>query len=593
MVVNLSVFTAAVIILVPVTACLPCSPGFVPQGNSCVCAEWPEGMIACDEDSQRASMQIGYCVTYDNETSEVRAGRCLQSFFRSDSRKFFYPLPTEVSDLNDQVCGPSNSEGFLCGECRDGFTISPLSTIHCINCTGASHSQIKYVAFTYLPITVIFVIILTFSISVTSGPINSFVFFAQLSASNFYQFAYMASVLDAQSNTNGTFSSRISTMVITAFYDVWNLNIFTTFIFPFCLTHHLSRLQAFTLKYVLAFYPLILVVLPYICIQLHAHDFRPVVYCWKPFLKCFLRFKRSVDPKTSVIDAFATFFLLSYVKLLSIAGLILLPIHVYNHRGEKISRIVMYFSTRIEFFHTEHLPLALFSVFVSLTFITIPPTLLIFYPTSFFQKCLTRCKVNSLALRTLVETFQGCYKDGTNGTRDYRYFAGLYFILRIIFVLLNYASAVTFINVSAGLCCFTALLFAFLKPYKKKIYNIVDTLIFSLMGTMYFIISCHLQHILVIGTPSTRLSVLVDVLYTFPLLYIVCFMVWWLLDRKTKCVQRLKSCKCLNRFFQDQDEPRREYMDFDAAVPHRLQYPEQYESRIQCKDSCTKSMSDI
>ena len=151
-------------------------------------------------------MQIGYCMTYDNETSEVRAGRCLQSFFRSDSQKFFYPLSTEISDLNDQVCGPSNSEGFLCGECRDGFTVSPLSTIHCINCTGASHSQIKYVAFTYLPITVIFVIILTFSISVTSGPINSFVFFAQLGASNFYQFAHMAGGMDAQDIiSNGTF----------------------------------------------------------------------------------------------------------------------------------------------------------------------------------------------------------------------------------------------------------------------------------------------------------------------------------------------------------------------------------------------------
>ena len=579
MMLKLRVFVAAVIILVSVTACLSCPPGFVPQGNSCVCADWPDGMVVCDEDSQRASMQIGYCMTYDNETSEVRAGRCFQSYFRSDSQKLFYPLPKEVSDLNDQVCGPSNSEGFLCGECRDGFTVSPLSIIHCINCTAASHSQIKYVAFTYLPITVIFVIMLIFSISVISGPINSFVFFAQLSV-DFYEFAYMASVLDAQSNSNGTFSPRISTTVIAAFYDVWNLNIFTRFIFPFCLTHHLTRLQAFTLKYILAFYPLILVVLPYICIRLHAHNFRPIVYSWKPFLKCFLRFRRSVDPKTSVIDAFATFLLLSYVKLLSIVGFILLPIHVYDHRGEKISRMVMYFSTRIEFFHAEHLPLALPSVFVSLTFIIIPPILLIFYPTSLFQKCLTRCKINFQALRTFVETFQGCYKDGTNGTRDYRYFAGLYFILRIIFVLLNYAPSTTFINVSAGLCCFTALLFAFLQPYKKLIYNVVDTVIFSLMGTIYFIISCNIQHTLLIGTPSTRLSVLVDVLYTLPLLYIVFFMVWWILDRKTNCFQKLRGCKCLQCFFQDQKEAQREL--FDAAVPHRLLHPEQYELMLNC-----------
>ena len=118
---------------------------------------------------------------------------------------------------------------------------------------------------------------------------------------------------------------------------------------------------------------------------------------------------------------------------------------------------------------------------------------------------------------------------------------------------------------------------AFLKPYKKQIYNLVDTVIFSLMGTIYFILSCHIQHILLIGTPSTRLSVLVDVLYTLPFLYIVCFMVGWFLDRKTDCVQRLRSCKFLRCFFQDQDKPQREYMYFDAAVPHRLLHPEQYE----------------
>ena len=28
-----------------------------------------------------------------------------------------------------------------------------------------------------------------------------------------------------------------------------------------------------------------------------------------------------------------------------------------------------------------------------------------------------------------MDAFQGCYKNGTDGTRDYRYFAGLYHLL--------------------------------------------------------------------------------------------------------------------------------------------------------------------
>ena len=113
------ILVAAVIIAaVSVAASPSCPPGFVPQGNSCVCADWPNRMVVCNEYSLNAFMQIGYCMTYNNETGEVRAGGCLNNIFRNDFADglFFYPLPATVSDLNDQVCGPSNSKGLLCGE---------------------------------------------------------------------------------------------------------------------------------------------------------------------------------------------------------------------------------------------------------------------------------------------------------------------------------------------------------------------------------------------------------------------------------------------------------------------------------------------
>ena len=155
---------------------------------------------------------------------------------------------------------------------------------------------------------------------------------------------------------------------------------------------------------------------------------------------------------------FATFILLSYGKLVF---LFLNPQPLYNGEGQKLSTSVMTFSPSTLFFHKEHLPLAIFSIFVSLTFIAVPPIVLLFYQAAFFQKCLTRCKMNSQALRTFVETFQGCYKDGTNGTRDCRYFAGLYFIFRIIIIFI----ATVLISESILVCGFIALLFALVRPY--------------------------------------------------------------------------------------------------------------------------------
>ena len=569
------------IALLSVTATLSCPPGFVPQGNSCVCADWPDGIITCDEDSLNASIRIGYCMTYDNETDDTRVWFCKQSYVRNDSYKFYYPLPTELSALHDQMCGPFNREGLHCGKCQEGFAVPPFNFIYegCINCTSVSYGWLKLIAFAYVPITVIFIVIVVFSISVVSGPVNSVILFGQFSASTFIDIGSVMSVLASQ----GTFSysNRISTVVVDGIYDMFNLNFFYTFMPPFCLTRHFSTVQAFALQYVIAFYPLVAIIFLYVCIRLHASNFRPVVYCWKPFLKCFLRFRRRVDPTTSVIDAFATFILLSYVRLSFVVNRFLTPLNLLDGQGQKLSRSVFAFDANIQFFHTQHLPFAVLSIFVLLTFIAIPPVVLTFYQAVFFQKCLTRCKMNSQALRTFVEAFQGCYKDGTNGTRDCRYFAGLYFILRLGVILLSSTGWLgfgkTYKFIATGFAIFfwcIALFFALAQPYKIHLYNVVDAVIFALGGTIAVLILFNDTQIQFTGHPSNSIMILTDVIYTLPLLYLVLFIVCWLLNKKTNCIHKLKSHKLLQCLFRDQEVSQRE--DFDAALPHRLLHPEQY-----------------
>ena len=566
---------ALVIAAVSATASLSCPPGFVPQGNSCVCADWPDRMVICNKDSLNASMQMGYCMTYDNETGEVRAGGCINTIFRNDSYESYYPLPINVSDLNDQVCGPSNSKGLLCGECQDGFAASALWTIFCINCTNAANGWIKYAAVEYLPLTVVFMLIIIFAINIVSGPINSFIFFSQVFAlipqlifTVLYQKVQDSSTLHTPI---GSVNRSPGTVAVTL-YDAWNLNVSPRVYIPFfCLTNHLTRFQETALEYVKAFYPLVLIILLYVGIKLHNWNFRPVVYCWKPFLKPFLRFRRIIDPKTSVIDVFATFILLSYGTLTLAIILFLVPQPLYNGQGQKLSTSVMHYSTSTLFFHKEHLPLAIFSIFVSLTFIAVPPIVLLFYQASSFQKCLTLCKLNSQALRIFVEIFQGCYKDGRNGTRDCRYFAGFYFILRIFALIF---SSTGLINESVLFYWFIALLFAVVQPYKEYVYNVIDAVMFGLMGTIYYLIVWSMEYSQSHGHSSTPLLVLIEVLYWLPLLYLVLFIVYWVLDRKTSCVQKLKSHKLLRSLFQVQEEQR---VYLDDAVPHRLLNPEEYE----------------
>ena len=552
------------------TGALSCPPGFVSRGNSCVCADWPNGIIVCDENLQTASVQFGYCMTYVNETGELRAGACPQGLLRNDYNKFYYPLPSNAADLNDAVCGPLNSKGILCSECRDGFGIAQLGYPKCVECTHSG--WLKYFAVEFIPNAIFLLVIVIFGVNVISGPINAFIYFSQVTTA-YVNIAVAEDVLKRQ----GTLSYSVRPVqVITSFYGVWNLRFFHEITPAFCLTEHTSYLEGVALAYIIAVFPLFLVVVLYVCIELHAHNFRPLVWCWKPFHKCFVYCKRNIHPETSVIDAFATVTLLSYVKFLNNTYFLLLFGYLYNGSGDKISTVSL-FQANTEFFHGKHLAFALLAILVFFTFIVIPPAVLILYKYSFFQRCLTRCRLNTLTLRTFVEKFQGPYKHGSNGTADYRYFAGLYFVLRIIVFFISFGGTVISVIGYAILYLVTVLLFALLQPYRKQIYNIADSIIFAILSTVYIFLIVHTAFVSLTGRSSTLMFVLTDLLYSLPLLYLIVYIVFWLVDRRTGCAQKLKQYQLLKCFFQDHtDAETRTNVSDDYELPHRLDHPTDY-----------------
>ena len=109
--------------------------------------------------------------------------------------------------------------------------------------------------------------------------------------------------------------------------------------------------------------------------------------------------------------------------------------------------------------------------------------LLLLYPMRSFQRCLGYCtRIRWHFLHTFADAFQGGYKNGTSGTWDYRYFAGLYLLLRIV-LLVAFIFPVTYqwliqipIPVAASLS------FAYFRPYKNNYFNIIDGLAFALLA---------------------------------------------------------------------------------------------------------------
>ena len=564
---------------------LSCPPGFVSQGNSCACGDWPDRMVVCDTDSLTASMQIGFCMTYDNETGEVRAGACPQGNFRSDFHMFYYPLPRDIHNLTQYMCGPFNSDGLLCGQCKEGFAVSALDyvmTFQCVRCNDGTHlyDWLKFFALTFVQLTIVLAIFVVFSINVVSGSANAFIFFGQVTT-GYNSVHTIQNVLRAQ---DGTAYPRVGmSSIVTEFYDICNLHLLHYIIPNFCLSKHFTVLHMVALEYATAFYPILLLVLIYVCIWLRDNNCKPIVYFWKPFHKCFAYFRRSVALKTSVIDAFASFILLSYSNFLTISHFLLKSTYLYNGDGMKLDTVVMYYDGSTRYFHSDHIPFAIvtISMFVLLA---VFPLLLLLYPMSSFQKCLTRCKVNSLSLRTFVETFQGYFKDGTNETRDCRYFAGLYFVLRIVDVLLSFASIHVYLIASVLLYQFTAVVFAFVQPYKKLVNNIIDCIIFSVKAVINLLIISHAVVIFFTGQPLMSLLWAVDVLFVLPLLYMILHLAFWVLSKGTNCILKLRSLACFQRLTERDT--------FDTAVPYRLLISAEFENQ-SASQNCNNTYGTI
>ena len=106
-----------------------------------------------------------------------------------------------------------------------------------------------------------------------------------------------------------------------------------------------------------------------------------------------------------------------------------------------------------------------------------------------FQRCLGYCtRIRWQFLHTFADAFQGCYKNGTSGTWDYRYFAGLYLLLRIVALLVLIFPATYQWLILVSLPVIVSLLFAYFRPYKNNYFNIIDGLAFVLLALTIYLI---------------------------------------------------------------------------------------------------------
>ena len=533
-------------------------------------------------------MHFGYCMTYNSASEALEYGACpyITRYNRtySGDHVVYIWFPENISLLNEFMCGPLNREGTLCGKCKDGYGTALYSyTLKCSKCWGHGYGWVLYWTLELFPITVMYILVVIFHVKATSSPLSALVFMSQIVV---YTIRLNVPLHMYIENEVTGFPYTLLQMLL-VLCGIWSLDFFRSVIPPFCVSSNIKTVHALALEYLVAFYPIFLILITYVCIKLHDNNFRPVVWLWKPFHRYFVHFRRRWDSKASIINAFTTFLLLSFSKILFVSFSLLYVIQIkYNVPLPK--KFVLFYDPTVELYTPEYFIFLAIAVCVLLLFIIFPTVLLILYPTRLFRRCVSCCGFRRWhALHMFVESFQGQYKDGTNGTYDFRAVSASFLILRII-ILINFLDREhTTFSTAATLCLLAicaSCFYAITRPYKSNFMNVVDILILFLLEITSLAAS-------IPGTTSfALLNLLSTLLLGFPHMVLI-FYICYVLAKKAGITQRLKkkyrtlkTCM-LTAKHTGQAELEVETESDTGSLPDRLINPGDYEPVLEFREN--------
>ena len=410
------------------------------------------------------------CVTYNSKENLTEVGPCIYNcrsgMHGRKNKSLYIALSPNKMDLNDFMCGNEfNRAGTLCGQCKKGYHPLVYSfDMNCVQCLNGMSNWWKYVLAAYLPLTLFFFIVVFFEVSITSH-LNGFVFCSQtLSLPTVARMLLLATRENRQTQTTLRY--------VATFFGIWNLDFFRALKFTATICLGTDTLQTLSLDFLVGAYPLLLLVVTYFLIELHDRNFKVVVILWKPFGRLFGLFRKQWEIRTSLIDAFATFFLLSSMKFLSVSYDLLVPMRVFqlNSIGGHNYTFRLYYDPTVPYLGRSHLPYAITAIVVLVLFVLTPGILLLLYPLRLFQRFLNLFPIRWHILHTFVDSYQGCYKDGTEpGTRDCRGFASLFFLLRLLVMFIYaFSKDSAFLPMGTIAIILVALLFILAEPFKRN-----------------------------------------------------------------------------------------------------------------------------
>ncbi|XP_064385850.1 uncharacterized protein LOC135334553 [Halichondria panicea] len=492
------------------------------------------GIERCNESEFRAYVKHGYWVGYVKNRSESSLasalcpkGFCINNTNTTPPTEHLLPA-NRNEDISLYICN-ANRTGRICGSCKEYHSAYYHSTSFYCGSNDLCHlGWLFYTLSEIIPVTILFLVVIVFNISFTSGPLNGVIFFIQ-----------MIDALKIKAENFIWFDPSLHniTYLYKSIFRMFTLNFFSYHQdLSFCLIRDASAMDMLAFKYFTIIYSLLLVLgtvfLLKICnFKLHG--------------------KSLPSLKGSIIHGLSGFLVMSYSECTRVSLMILTKSYV-NVIGSDKYDVVPFYNGDYSYMGLEHLKYAIPAIIFLQTLVAIPPLLLLTYPLCYKLFALLRieeskcvqitCKIIPLEkTKPLFDSIQGAFKD------RYRFFAGLYFLYRLC-VLLSFTlsnTLTTHYTVTGALLVSMLTLHATFCPYKKRWHNILDAILFCNLIIINTITHYNYSLLFLKFDSTTLVTVMISlqcVLIFLPLVYLIAFTIYSIVVKtKPLCTLRCHS----------------------------------------------------
>ena len=404
---------------------LPCPTGYVidswTKSSKCNCSakmgndQWYNGILDCNETDMSIfilpNFWLGYIENIFDIENQLYTGQCPPGYCnRALKLKGFligqlYELKSEANHdaLSGIMCNKGR-EGKLCGKCKDGT--SPYLHSDYFVCQAESkqcdYGLLFYVLSELLPLSILFIVVVYYNISFTSGAAYSIVFFIQ-----------QLHIMEMSIHSILQFQDNIFIQVANFFYSMLNFQFFNANIFSFCLWRGATRMDILSMRLISVAYALCLLIL--------------LVLIANRCGRCSRFFRRN----NSMVHGLTTFLIMCYSEVTHVSFNLLNYETLKGKGGREYPHKIVFINGEMEYLSRAHLFYAIPAIIV-VSFIIIPTPLCLLCDPIFLKiedhlKVFEHCKPWTRLrepFKPLMDSFQSCFKD------KFRFYAGLFFLYR-------------------------------------------------------------------------------------------------------------------------------------------------------------------